>query len=441
MNVYLIAAPEDEAEGDKLAAYLKRFGVMVRTEFGRFGFPPARPREFTVALWSRKAMVSSRQMLLTNRAIDAWAEGRLIMARLEHGLNPRGLSDLQMIDLTMEAAREHRYREVLDGLRALEADQRKQDAPQSLSLELPGDGPVTLSTSDIAETFKRARAAENNASDPGLTAGGEGVVASRMAGRRQPTVAANRMASRPEPQMAPPKASSGGLSGLLVSGVLLVIIALLGWAVWDGRLSWSQAVLIGGGVLVAFMFIGLLVSLLSGDTPPASKRSSSPPRAPVARPAAPAPKLAERSLSTPIPAIAASAASSHEVFVSYAHDNATTVLPIVTQVEKGGVSIWIDREEMRAGQNWAAQIVRAIKAANRFCIMCSEQAFASDHVRREVYLADKYGKDMVPIRLDGAEMPEDIEYFLIDRQWVDLTSLEDDEQASAVREALKNEES
>ena len=68
--------------------------------------------------------------------------------------------------------------------------------------------------------------------------------------------------------------------------------------------------------------------------------------------------------------------------------------------------------------------------------MCSEQAFASDHVRREVYLADKYGKAMVPIKLDGAEMPEDIEYFLAGRQWVDLTSLSEEERVAVIHGAL-----
>ncbi|MCF6329065.1 MAG: toll/interleukin-1 receptor domain-containing protein, partial [Henriciella sp.] len=78
-------------------------------------------------------------------------------------------------------------------------------------------------------------------------------------------------------------------------------------------------------------------------------------------------------------------------------------------------------------------IVRAIKQSGRFCLMCSAEAFASDHVRREIYLADKYGKPMLPVRLDDAQMPEDIEYFLIDRQWVDLAGMDRDSQMRALK--------
>lgn len=331
MRVYLIAAPEDEAEGDKLADYLKRFGVFMRREYGKYSYPPARQGEYTLALWSRNAMMSSRQMMLTNRAIDAWEHDQLIMARLEHGLSPRGLADLKMVDLTFEAAREHRYRDVLTALRALEDAQRAAAAPPP------------------------------QASVPPSSGSGE----------------------------AEPKSSSGGFLSAI------------------------------GGIFSR------------------SKKSKSAPR--VRGREADTDKAAAPTVA-PMPApeneLAAAPGTAHAVFVSYSHANAETVLPIVETVEERGVSIWIDRDEMRAGQGWAGQIVRAIKASERFCLMCSAQAFASDHVRREVYLADKYGKDMVPIRLDGAEMPEDIEYFLIGKQWVDLNALEEDERLTVLESAL-----
>lgn len=333
MRVYLIAAPEDEAEAEKLAAYLKRFGVFIRSEYGKYSYPPARHGEYTLALWSRNAMMSSRQMMLTNRAIDAWEHDQLIMARLEHGLSPRGLADLKMVDLTFEAAREHRYRDVLTALRAVED--------------------------------------------------------------------ASRAAAPPPPQAsAPPDAGSSGGSPKSSKGGLLGAIGGL-----FGRSKKSQAA-----------------------TPARRDEAETEMDKAVAPPTSPAAAPVDEVMAVPDPA--------HAVFVSYSHANAETVLPIVETVEERGVSIWIDRDEMRAGQGWAGQIVRAIKTSERFCLMCSEQAFASDHVRREVYLADKYGKDMVPIRLDGAEMPEDIEYFLIGKQWIDLNALQDDERLEALEAAL-----
>jgi hypothetical protein len=68
--------------------------------------------------------------------------------------------------------------------------------------------------------------------------------------------------------------------------------------------------------------------------------------------------------------------------------------------------------------------------------MCSAEAFQSDNVRREIYIADKYKRKLLPVRLDFAEMPEDFEYFLIDRQWLDLTAVDPAERALRLKAAL-----
>lgn len=395
MRVYLIAAPEDEAEAEKLAAYLKRFGVFIRSEYGKYSYPPARHGEYTLALWSRNAMMSSRQMMLTNRAIDAWEHDQLIMARLEHGLSPRGLSDLKMVDLTFEAAREHRYRDVLTALRAVEDASRAAAPPPPPQASAPPDPTDDGGVDEVV-----------NAS--------------------------------PEPPTKPSKAAR---KSIWVWGVLLLIVLAINALIWllaslgSGmgniltpgaveEFNTRMMVWIGGG---AALFLVLLLSFVFRFRRKGKAR---------AEPKRPSRRLRATSDLSAVPESEMGASRDSDVFVSYSHANAETVLPIVKTVEERGVSIWIDRDEMRAGQGWAGQIVRAIKTSERFCLMCSEQAFASDHVRREVYLADKYGKDMVPIRLDGAEMPEDIEYFLIGKQWVDLNALQDDERLEALEAAL-----
>ncbi|MEL6663267.1 MAG: TIR domain-containing protein [Pseudomonadota bacterium] len=283
--IYLIAAPEDEAHAESLAAWLKQRGHVVRPEYGQYGYPPARRGETVLALWSRAALMSARRFLMTNRAIDAWEDQRLVMVQLDHGLHPHGLGDVEMIDLTFEAARESRYFEVDKAIRAA-------DSAYMQRLNAPGE------------------------------------------------------AVAPTPDETPqPKASQ--------------------------------------------------------SAPDTSDASGDP-----------------------------------DVFISYAHTDADEVYPIVDLVEATGRKVWIDRDGMKAGQGWAGMIVRAIKASEMVCLMCSAAAFSSDHVRREVYLADKYKKALMPVRLDTAEMPEDIEYFMIDRQWVDLAGLPDEEHARHVKAAF-----
>ena len=96
----------------------------------------------------------------------------------------------------------------------------------------------------------------------------------------------------------------------------------------------------------------------------------------------------------------------------------------------------MDRDGVQRGTDGAGRIVEEIGGSDTFCLMCSVEAFQSDNVRREVYIADKYKRKLLPVRLDSAEMPADFEYFLIDRQWLDLTTADEAERAIRLKAAL-----
>lgn len=344
VQVYLIGAPEDEAHGEALAAWLKQRGHVVRSEYGGFAYPPARPGEVTLVICSQELAMSVKRLQLVNRATDAWEAGRLVLCRYDHALAPAGIADLDMIDLSFEPAREHRYVEVDKALQAA-----AQPTPQAAA---PSDDP--------------------------------GVAPSPPVDVRSPA-----------PQV--PARRKGGL----------------------------------------FSKIG---QVFRG----AKKKAAD--RAPVEREKAERTFPADRDpfAGLPDPTQQAGVAGvslgdvvgAPDIFVSYAHADRDAVYPIVELVEGMGRHVWIDRDDMKAGQGWAGMIVRAIKSSQTFCIMCSARAFGSSHVRREVYLADKYGKTLLPIRLDDAEMPEDIEYFLIDRQWIDMSAIPEDKREAILREAF-----
>lgn len=547
MRVYLIAAPEDEAEAEKLAEYLKRYGVFIRAEYGRMSYPPAQTGEYTLALWSRNAMMSSRQMMLTNRAIDAWENGQLVMARLEHGLNPRGLGDLEMVDLTFPAARQHRYHDVLNALRVMEDDRRavlraEQEAAESHMFSMKAEADSNMeasapppsmagSAADMAPpppSMQRREApapAKSSGSPVRLIGivilmlvglGGAVWVMNSTGNYDQAAMEEPIVAAEPDPddyfdseegelrgssQTQPPTRSLPSERPVItaerpsaerLSRVRREITTLQDTIAFEQRalrdmeaspdtpvetlarqrqilanldrdlteIQQSEAELserfeatpppveptwldrlrqANGPILWAaaagLVLLFLLMGLMRRKSP--AKKA---PAAPVEASAAPEVLEETVPVAEPIAPPVAALEDGHDAFVSYSHANAETVLPIVQSIEEDGITVWIDRDEMRAGQNWAGQIVRAIKSADRFCLMCSAQAFESDHVRREVYLADKYGKKMVPIRLDATEMPEDIEYFLIGRQWIDLFEVAEEDRMKAIKSLLSESE-
>lgn len=141
------------------------------------------------------------------------------------------------------------------------------------------------------------------------------------------------------------------------------------------------------------------------------------------------------STETPLRAEARDARPS-EIFVSYARADTQLVDQVLDGVRAAGAAFWIDRTALQSGTNWAGEIVRAIKAARGVLVMCSANAFGSDHVKREIYLADKYRKAIVPIFVEPAEPPDDFEYFLAGVQRLDWYRASNEERATALAAAV-----
>jgi hypothetical protein len=94
------------------------------------------------------------------------------------------------------------------------------------------------------------------------------------------------------------------------------------------------------------------------------------------------------------------------------HQDIARVDPIVAEIEKLGHAVWIDRRELSGGPGWAGQIVRGLRAARTVVLMASRQAYASDQVVREMYLAMSEKKNIVPLELEAAEIPDELQYIL-----------------------------
>jgi hypothetical protein len=180
-----------------------------------------------------------------------------------------------------------------------------------------------------------------------------------------------------------------------------------------------QAWLIGGAA--AAVGVGLVALLLTVGRGRARREAT-----PVAKAAA-----------APAPSAPAAAAMPPALFISYSHADDAAVTPVVAMVERHGRTVWIDKTGIHTGDGWAGEIVKAIKAAHGVVVMCSKHSFESDHVKREVYLADKYKKPMAPMFLEQAAPPEDFEYFFANVQWLELWKLPEADRAAAIGQALK----
>ena len=71
--------------------------------------------------------------------------------------------------------------------------------------------------------------------------------------------------------------------------------------------------------------------------------------------------------------------------------------------------------------------------------MCSEAAFKSDHVIRELYLAADFKKPLIAILLDTSEIPDEAKYFVTGYPRIAASVLSQADLTSNIGKRLKGE--
>ena len=120
------------------------------------------------------------------------------------------------------------------------------------------------------------------------------------------------------------------------------------------------------------------------------------------------------------------------VFLAHAKEDEAAVVALYDRLKQSGYCPWLDKEDLLPGQNWRAEIPKAIKKSDVF-IACLSQRSISKHgyVQREFKMALNAYADkppgsiyFVPVRLDDCSIPdlrqEEYGVNLRDIHWVDL---------------------
>jgi hypothetical protein len=85
------------------------------------------------------------------------------------------------------------------------------------------------------------------------------------------------------------------------------------------------------------------------------------------------------------------------VFVSYVRDNEERVSQLVSELRRGGLEVWWDRDALRPGTFWRDEIRRAI-AGHEFFLACFSNEFAA---RSRTFMNDELETAIAEIRLRG----------------------------------------
>lgn len=385
MTVYLAHAPADRDAAEALEKVIERRGQFVELDDGQVAMRPIQASDVFVLLVSQALLFATARLRLEQRALDAWADGRLILVKLDNGIAPVGLRDLPAIDASFEAQREFKWNEVADAIR------------EKIRASLPA--PPASEGGVAGRVRSKLRTDDDDDGRPNwwlrLMLLIPGLWALAVSGA---IWLANRIGPTP-----------GGLTELRQG--------IDGYGMRNG---------LPGGV-TEWVFVGAILLTLAVIVTSIAKLVRSPPT----RSEAPISDAEQSPASAPPPK------PTDTVFVSYARANQDDVLPVIDGATKAGRKFWVDQQGgVSAGDGWAGEIVRAIRSAGGVVVICSKAAFESDHVKREIYLADRYSKKLVPVFIEQAEPPEDFEYFFAGVQALKLFETPEAERPAAFMRVL-----
>lgn len=126
-----------------------------------------------------------------------------------------------------------------------------------------------------------------------------------------------------------------------------------------------------------------------------------------------------------------------QVFTSYSRRDTEVVDTIVEKMSQAGISVWIDREAIKAGNTWRVQIVQAIDTCHAFVLMLSPNSAASDNVRKEIDLSQDSGRTIFAVMLEPTKLPAEIRYQLAGLQFIDVQMLGFEEAVDRLVETVK----
>lgn len=110
----------------------------------------------------------------------------------------------------------------------------------------------------------------------------------------------------------------------------------------------------------------------------------------------------------------------YDVFISYSRRDSKTAEEICSALTDAGLTYFIDREGIEAGQNFPQVLAEAVDASTVFLFLASQNSFKSKFTRGEVTYAfnHKHSGTIIPYIIDGSEsMPPDLELMLGNFNW------------------------
>jgi len=126
-----------------------------------------------------------------------------------------------------------------------------------------------------------------------------------------------------------------------------------------------------------------------------------------------------------------------DIFISYSRKDEAFIKQLYQELTGRGLSTWYDRFNIGVGTQWAEEIVKGIRDCRVFVLALSPDSAASVNVRKELDLAQRYQKQIVPLIWRKVDIPVAMEYQLAGIQWIEFNEAASPEKFEQLADVLR----
>jgi TolB-like protein/tetratricopeptide (TPR) repeat protein len=109
----------------------------------------------------------------------------------------------------------------------------------------------------------------------------------------------------------------------------------------------------------------------------------------------------------------------YTAFISYASEDRDAAFEVCDRLESAGLNCWIAPRDVRAGQDYGAEIIRGIERSSALVLVLSQHSNGSKFVKAEVERAYSKDKAVFPVRIEEVMPASHLELFVSSSHWVD----------------------
>ena len=111
--------------------------------------------------------------------------------------------------------------------------------------------------------------------------------------------------------------------------------------------------------------------------------------------------------------------SHYAAFISYASEDRDAAFEVVDRIEEAGLKCWVAPRDVRAGQDYGAEIIRGIEQSDAIVLVLSGHSNESKFVKAEVERAYSKDKTVFPVRIEDVMPASHLGLFVSSSHWVD----------------------